>query len=220
MENRQTHWNRNSIVTARSNVKVYCSSFHLRSKRYLKLHVKGKNIHMKKNIVGKRVILRERRKEDAEFYAYWYSQPKIMFQCGFTEPTTVEQEEKIPDAEDSDWYTITDLNGKIIGETGLLRMWPVWHCTDLSIMIPNPEDQGKGYGTEVINMMCELAFGKYEMNRIAIGVVGKNVEALNFYKRVGFREEGIQEQGYYYNGEYSDFVMMRILRSEWLQRRE
>lgn len=92
--------------------------------------------------------------------------------------------------------------------------------TDLSIMIPNPEDQGKGYGTEVINMMFELAFGKYEMNRIAIGVVGKNVEALNFYKRVGFREEGIQEQGYYYNGEYSDFVMMRIVRSEWLQRRK
>ena len=31
----------------------------------------------------------------------------------------------------------------------------------------------------------------------------------------GFRQEGIQEQGYYYNGEYSDFVMMRVLREEW-----
>lgn len=35
------------------------------------------------------------------------------------------------------------------------------------------EIRGKGYGTEVINMMFELAFGKYEMNYIAIGVVGK-----------------------------------------------
>ena len=55
----------------------------------------------------------------------------------------------------------------------------------------------------------------YEMNRVAIGVVGQNTAALNFYKKIGFKQEGIQEQGYYYNNEYSDFIMMRILRNEW-----
>ena len=54
------------------------------------------------------------------------------------------------------------------------------------------------------------------MNRVSIGVVGLNTEALEFYKKMGFRQEGIMEQGYYYNGEYSDFIMMRMLRSEWL----
>ena len=63
--------------------------------------------------------------------------------------------------------------------------------------------------------MLDLAFGKYEMNRVAIGVVGQNTEALAFYEKIGFIKEGIQEQGYYYNGEYSDFIMMRILKSEW-----
>lgn len=168
-----------------------------------------------KEIKGKHVILREKRKEDAAFFTYWFNQPRIMFQCGFTEPTTIEKEEIISDSEDSDWYTITDLEGNIVGETGLLRMWPIWHCTDLSIMIPNPEYQGRGYGTEVIKLMYRLAFEKYGMNRIAIGVVAKNTEALKFYKSVGFRQEGIQDEGYYYNGEYSDFIMMRILRSEW-----
>lgn len=102
-----------------------------------------------------------------------------------------------------------------MGETGLLRMWPVWHCTDLSIIIPNPADQGCGYGTEALGLMFHLAFETYDMNRIAIGVVGKNDSALRFYERLGFRREGVQEQGYYYNGEYSDFVMMRLLRGEW-----
>ena len=64
-------------------------------------------------------------------------------------------------------------------------------------------------------MMLDLAFHSYDMNRVAIGVVGQNTNALAFYRKIGFRQEGIQEQGYYYNGEYSDFVMMRILRSEW-----
>lgn len=72
--------------------------------------------------------------------------------------------------------------------------------------------QRKGYGTEVINLMLDLAFHQYDMNRVAIGVVGWNTKALNFYKKIGFKQEGVQEQGYYYNNEYSDFIMMRILR--------
>lgn len=172
---------------------------------------------MEKKLVGKKVMLRGRKKEDAEFFAYWYNQPDVMFKCGFTEPTTLEAEvANIEKSEaDSDWYTITDQEGRIIGETGLLRMWPVWHCTDLSIIIPDPKSQRQGYGTEAIRMMLKLAFETYDMNRVAIGVVAKNTNALDFYERVGFKKEGIQEQGYYYNGEYSDFIMMRILREEW-----
>lgn len=174
---------------------------------------------MNRTTIGTRVILREQSPEDAAFFAYWFNQPQVMFQCGFTDPTdevherfTIENSHK---SEDSIWFTITDLNGSILGETGLLRMWPAWHCTDLSIIIPDPQKQHKGYGTEAIRLMLDLAFHSYDMNRVAIGVVGQNTNALAFYRKIGFRQEGIQEQGYYYNGEYSDFVMMRILRSEW-----
>ena len=60
-----------------------------------------------------------------------------MFQYGFTEPATLADEERSPDGEDGDWYTITDLCGHVVGETGLLRMWTAWHCTDLSIILPD-----------------------------------------------------------------------------------
>ena len=46
-------------------------------------------------------------------------------------------------------------------------------------------------------------------------MVGLNAEALKFYRKIGFKQEGILEEAYYYNGEYSDFVMMRILSREW-----
>jgi len=77
------------------------------------------------------------------------------------------------------------------------------------------DDQSKGYGGEAARLILERAFNHYGMNRVAIGVVGRNIRALKFYKRLGFKKEGIQEQGYYYNGAYSDFVMMRILRGEY-----
>ena len=170
-------------------------------------------------IRGTKIILREQKPEDAGFFAYWFNQPQIMFQCGFTELTNEEKERNVicknHKNEDSVWFIITDFDNNIIGETGLLRMWPAWHCTDLSIIIPNPANQHKGYGTEAIGIMLDMAFDKYDMNRVAIGVVGMNTNALSFYKKIGFKQEGIQEEGYFHNNKYSDFIMMRILRDEW-----
>ena len=42
---------------------------------------------MNRTTIGTRVILREQSPEDAAFFAYWFNQPQVMFQCGFTEPT-------------------------------------------------------------------------------------------------------------------------------------
>ena len=174
---------------------------------------------MNQEIKGSRVILREQREDDAPFFAYWFNQPKVMFQCGFEKPTT--EEEVKPcitvnhKSKDSVWFSITDLDGNIIGENGLLRMFPAWHQTDLTIIIPDAVMQHKGYGTEAIRIMLDLAFRTYKMHRVSIGVVGLNTDALEFYKKIGFKQEGILEEAYYYNNEYSDFIMMRILSQEW-----
>jgi len=47
---------------------------------------------MKESIIGNKVILRAFHDEDAAFFAYWYNQPEVMFQCGFVQPTTLETE--------------------------------------------------------------------------------------------------------------------------------
>ncbi len=177
---------------------------------------------MEKQVEGKNVILRRPVDGDAAFFARWYNEPEIMAKCGFTEGTTVEEElayiRRCVESKDRDWYTITDKTGRVIGEAGLLRMFPQWRCTDLTIIIPDPDDQGKGYGTEAIGLMFNIAFNRWEFNRISIGVVGFNTSALRFYEKVGFKKEGVQEQGYFYNGEFSDFIMMRILKNEYISR--
>lgn len=182
---------------------------------------KGEEI-VEKRIEGEKVILRRPVDSDAAFFARWYNEPDVMAKCGFTENTTREKElgiiHKCIESKDRDWFTVMDKKSKIIGETGLLRMFPQWHCTDFTIIIPDPEEQGKGYGTEVTRLMFDLAFNQWNFNRVSIGVVGFNTSALGFYEKVGFKKEGIQEQGYFYNNEYNDFVMMRILKNEYITR--
>ncbi|MBQ6559671.1 MAG: GNAT family N-acetyltransferase [Erysipelotrichaceae bacterium] len=174
---------------------------------------------MRKEIRGNSIVLREQREEDASYFTYWFNQPEVMFRCGFEKRTDLEEAKKqinvYHKSEDSVWYTITDPDGNVIGETGLLRMFPAWHQTDLSVIIPDPKMQHRGYGTEAIRIMLDLAFNEYEMHRVSIGVVALNTEALEFYRKIGFKQEGVLEESYYYNNEYSDFIMMRILEQEW-----
>lgn len=98
---------------------------------------------MSKEIRGKSIILREQREEDAPYFAYWFNQPQVMFQCGFEKPTDEEEVKACINVNhrsaDSAWFTITDPDGSIIGETGLLRMFPAWRQTDLTIIIPDPK---------------------------------------------------------------------------------
>ncbi|MCL2031491.1 MAG: GNAT family N-acetyltransferase [Oscillospiraceae bacterium] len=174
---------------------------------------------MKSILHGKRIALRPLREEDAGFFARWYNDPEVMFECGFYEPTTLEEELKRiqrPEETDREWYAVTEKEtGRLLGETGLLRMWPHWHCTDMSVIIPDPEDQGRGYGREAGRLMLDRAFHHYRFNRVSIGVVALNTKAVQYWERLGFRQEGIQEQGYFCHGEFSDFIMMRILKSEY-----
>ena len=71
---------------------------------------------------------------------------------------------------------------------------------------------------EVAKLMLDYAFGHQNFHRVAIGVVGFNTAALNFYERIGFQREGVQRDGYYYEHRYHDFVMMCMLEDEFREK--
>lgn len=171
---------------------------------------------------GESVYLRPMVREDVPFLYKWLNDPSVRYLIGETRPTSLREIEQSIDAvrKDRVWFAIVRAaDDQIIGETGLLRMFPAWGTTDLSIIIPDPACRGKGYGRETMDLMLSYAFGYMNFNRVAIGVVGFNEKALRFYKKVGFVQEGIQEEGYHCHFQYSDFIMMRILRREYMQRK-
>jgi diamine N-acetyltransferase len=107
---------------------------------------------------------------------------------------------------------------QVIGETGLLRMFPAWRTTDWSLIIGEKSARGKGYGSEAAQLMLDYAFGYQNFHRVAIGVVGFNTKALQFYERLGFQREGLQRDGYFYDHHYHEFVMMSMLEHDFLEK--
>lgn len=172
-----------------------------------------------KFLEGEKVYLRPFMKGDIGFFATWYNDAETRAKIGEVMPTSELEAESIIARKDKDslWFAVVDKeDDAVIGEAGLLRMFPAWGTTDLTIIIPDQKHRGKGFGTETINLLMDHTFGYLNYHRIAVGVVGFNTTAIDFYKKVGFKQEGIQEQGYYYNYSYHDFIMMRILKDEFV----
>lgn len=114
------------------------------------------------------------------------------------------------------WFVVVLKRGKrVIGEAGLLRMFKPWRCTDMSMIIGEKDAWGRGYGTEAGRILLDYAFERLGLHRVSVGVVGLNERALKYWAGLGFKKEGVERDGYYCDGEYSDFVMMSILEDEY-----
>jgi RimJ/RimL family protein N-acetyltransferase len=171
-------------------------------------------------LIGKRVQLRPFEKADLPLIIRWNNDPDTRSLTGEVYPSTLHSAEawydRIKDDPGRVWFIIEEREtGEPIGECGLLRIFPAWRTTDLTIILGEKSSRGKGFGTEAINLLMDYAFGMLAMHRIAIGVVGFNQQALAFYEKIGFQREGIQRDGYYHSHRFSDFIMLSILEDEF-----
>jgi RimJ/RimL family protein N-acetyltransferase len=177
-----------------------------------------------KFLCGNRVYLRPVEKDDLRQLYIWNNDPELRGLTGEVFPTSHASLEEFQAKGQSDvsrvWFGIVlQENDQLIGEAGLLRMFPAWRTADLSIIIGDKEAWNKGYGSDGMELLLDYAFGYLNYHRIAIGVVGSNTRALRFYEKVGFKREGLQRDGYYYNHKYEDFVMMSILEDEYREKK-
>jgi len=173
-------------------------------------------------LVGERVYLRPIEPEDLPFIRQWANDPEVRRLTGEALPMSKagadEFLERVRQDKERVWFVVVlKENDRVIGEAGLLRMFHPWRNTDLSIIIGDKEAWGKGYGTQAILLLLDYAFGYLGFHRVSVGVVGFNERALRFYEKVGFKREGIQRDGYYYDHAFHDFVMMSILEDEFRQ---
>jgi len=173
-------------------------------------------------LVGECVYLRPIEPEDLPFIRRWANDPDVRRLTGEALPMSKagadEFLERVRQDKERVWFVVVlKENDRVIGEAGLLRMFHPWRNTDLSIIIGDKEAWGKGYGTQAILLLLDYAFGYLGFHRVSVGVVGFNERALRFYEKVGFKREGLQRDGYYYDHAFHDFVMMSILEDEFRQ---
>ena len=110
--------------------------------------------------------------------------------------------------------TIAD--SELIGGVGLFEINWTSRSTTVGISIYNPENWGKGYGKESMNLILDFAFQNLNLNRVELRTFAFNKRAQKCYLKIGFKQVGIRRKACFIDGNYHDDILMDILKDEWL----
>ncbi len=112
-------------------------------------------------------------------------------------------------------FAVCDIKtNKLIGTAGLYFLhWP-GRRAQYRILLGKPEIYGKGFGSEVTNLIIKHGFERLNLNTIYLGVNAENKGAIRSYEKCGFVHEGVQRAFIYNDGRYYDCVNMSILAND------
>lgn len=86
---------------------------------------------------------------------------------------------------------------------------------EFGLTIGDPSDRGKGFGTEAVRLLLDLAFTGLGLRNVQLYVYAFNQGALRAYQKAGFREIGRRRCAYFMGGRYWDVVYMDCLAEEF-----
>ena len=176
-------------------------------------------------IQGERVFLRPLEAADAELYRRWRADAEPMALAGWGDPAPMslaQVEARIErlgkeHGEDLLNFLICLLTDeRAIGEVMLVEIDRRKGSAELGIFIGEPEEWGKGHGTDAINALVGFAFAELRLERIWLEVWTENARARRAYDKAGFVYEATLRNDRYEGGQFTSGDVMSILRDEWL----
>ena len=85
----------------------------------------------------------------------------------------------------------------------------------LRMMIGEKQSQGKGYAREALHHYLKWMFGTLGIHRITIECYSTNLRAIKFFKKIGFKKEGILREAVFINEKYRDIISLGLLKKEF-----
>lgn len=165
------------------------------------------------------MIIREIKLEDAEKFLNMLKQldketKHMLYEEDERNCTIQDMKERLSKREDNTKYAtfIVEDNGDIVGflsaDRGLVNR--IKHSAYIVIGMLEPY-RGKGIGMALIEKLFKWARNN-KIIRLELTVVKDNRYAVNLYKKMGFKVEGIREKAMIVDGKYVDeYYMGRIL---------
>jgi RimJ/RimL family protein N-acetyltransferase len=172
---------------------------------------------------GRKVRLREYRKEDLPLRAAFVNDPEIASSLtpDIPYPITLEEEEKwfqsltaISDTYKFAIETIED--NQFIGGCSINNVDWKNSVATIGIFIGSKKHRGNGYGSDAIRILIRFIFLQMNLYKIRLVVYSYNEAAIKCYESCGFITEGVLRQEIFKDGRYYDKIAMGLLREEYL----
>ncbi len=171
---------------------------------------------------GKKVQLREYRKEDVPQALAYMNDPEVkrLLTPGIPFLYTLEDEQKWYDSlsamKDTYNFAIETLEDKrYIGGCGINAVDWKNSVALVGIFIGDKALWGKGYGTDAMNTLVKFIFEQMNIRKVKLNVYAFNERAVKSYEKCGFVKDGTLRQEIFRDGKYHDEHVMSILRDEY-----
>ncbi len=146
-------------------------------------------------IQGERVTLRPITMDDLPDCTRWAQDAEVMHHVIQTTKTPEEEREWLEGILKSDQekvFMILNENQKPIGTCGIHFNSTNPQLRDeeglsLGLMIGEKTEWGKGYGSEVVRVLADVAHREYKANRIWLTVDAVHARAIRAYEKAGFQ---------------------------------
>ncbi len=173
------------------------------------------------NVVGERVALGPLRRDLLPTYQRWANDLVAAHRFGAPpEPITLEQVAIWYDGE----VAATDRHPFTMYERPAWR--PIGTCDlnavndrdgtcYLSIRVGEPDARGRGYGTETVRLLLDVAFTALGLHNVMLTVSEFNHAGRRAYEKAGFREIGRRRQGVVLGDGRWDELFMDCLATEF-----
>ncbi len=170
---------------------------------------------------GARIILRDKRSDDAENDYRWRSDPELA-RLDAAIPLTMSFERYLKLFEDqmkyptpgSHHYSIETLDGRFIGNCMYYDLDTVNREAELGIVIGDRDYWSDGYGYDAVTTLLEHMFTKRDLKRVYLHTLEWNGRAQKSFSKSGFNPvKAVRRMAH-------DFILMDVLRDDWFAARE
>lgn len=172
------------------------------------------------NFESDRVYLRFLKETDAPTLLANTENEEIRYLTGTTHSFTLEQVQQhiqnvVKDATRYDFAICLTETDQMIGELSITDIDEDNRKAGFRISMNAMELTGQGYGTEAIRLVLKLVFEELRLNRLQLEVFSHNLQGIRAYEKSGFKKEGILRDSLYYNGKFSDEIIMSIIQTDY-----
>src|SRR5579864_2777234 len=167
---------------------------------------------------GEKISLEPPRPEYLETYRLWF---------GNTDVTRYMLFRFVPSPEgELEWYrnaasSQSDVlwaivaGGRPVGSTGIHRIdWLNRHAWTGTV-IGEPDEWGKGYGSEVVRLRTRFAFDELNLHRLETESFAENTRMHRALQKAGYREIGRRRSHFFRAGKWQDELLFELLAEEW-----
>lgn len=112
-------------------------------------------------------------------------------------------------------FSVVELDGGAL--VGIASLWQIdTHNRSANVGVGLlPSARGKGYGTDVVAVLCHYGFVVRGLQRLEMETVSDNEAMLRSAARNGFVREGVLRSRAWVMGEFLDTVVLGLLAREW-----